>query len=77
MEQSKSFEAAMKRLEEIVRTMEGGELPLEESLKLYEEAVGLIASASGKLDEAEQKVMLLTKGEHGLTVEPFDPETNA
>ena len=41
MEQSKSFETAMKRLEEIVRTMERGELPLEESLKLFEEGTAL------------------------------------
>ncbi|MBR0143220.1 MAG: exodeoxyribonuclease VII small subunit [Clostridia bacterium] len=69
-----TLEQMMDRIEEIAGILEKGEIPLEESLKLYEEAVGLIASASGKLDEAEQKVMLLTKGDHGLTVEEFDPE---
>ena len=50
MEQSKSFETAMKRLEEIVRTMERGELPLEESLKLFEEGTALVRSCTKQLD---------------------------
>ncbi len=66
-----TLEQMMDRIEEIAGLLEKGEISLEDSLKLYEEAVGLIAGASKKLDEAEQKVMLLTRGEHGLTVEPF------
>ena len=69
MEQSKSFEAAMKRLEEIVRTMERGELPLEESLKLFEEGTALVRSCTKQLDEAEMKIVKLMKGPDGEPVE--------
>ncbi len=69
MEQSKSFEAAMKRLEEIVRTMEGGELPLEESLKLFEEGTALVRSCGKQLDEAEMKIVKLMKGPDGEPIE--------
>ena len=65
MEQSKSFETAMKRLEEIVRTMERGELPLEESLKLFEEGTALVRSCTKQLDEAEMKIVKLMKGPDG------------
>ncbi|MBE7007017.1 MAG: exodeoxyribonuclease VII small subunit [Ruminococcaceae bacterium] len=69
MEQSKSFETAMKRLEEIVRTMERGELPLEESLKLFEEGTALVRSCTKQLDEAEMKIVKLMKGPDGEPVE--------
>ena len=69
MEQSKSFEAAMKRLEEIVRTMERGELPLEESLKLFEEGTALVRICTRQLDEAEMKIVKLMKGPDGEPVE--------
>ena len=69
MEQSKSFEAAMKRLEEIVHTMERGELPLEESLKLFEEGTALVRGCAKQLDEAEMKIVKLMKGPDGEPVE--------
>ena len=69
MEQSKSFETAMKRLEEIVRTMEHGELPLEESLKLFEEGTALVRSCTKQLDEAEMKIVKLMKGPDGEPIE--------
>ena len=69
MEQSTSFEAAMKRLEEIVRTMERGELPLEESLKLFEEGTALVRGCAKQLDEAEMKIVKLMKGPDGEPVE--------
>lgn len=69
MEQSKSFETAMKRLEEIVRTMEHGELPLEESLKLFEEGTALVRTCTKQLDEAEMKIVKLMKGSDGQPVE--------
>ena len=69
MEQSISFEAAMKRLEEIVRTMERGELPLEESLRLFEEGVALVNSCGKQLDEAEMKIVKLMKGPDGEPIE--------
>lgn len=69
MEQSNSFEASMKRLEEIVRAMERGELPLEESLRLFEEGTALVRSCGKLLDEAEMKIVKLTKGSDGEPVE--------
>lgn len=55
----KSFEAAIRRLEEIVDTLEGGELSLEESIKIFEEGVGLTRTCSKQLETAEQKVSTL------------------
>ena len=70
-----SFEESMQRLEEIVRLLERGDVPLEESLALFEEGSGLIARCSKLLDNAEQKVIKLKKGSDGTPVElPFDTE---
>ena len=73
MEQSKSFEASMQRLEEIVRTMERGELPLDQSLKLFEEGTALVRSCGTMLDDAELKIVKLMKGPDG---EPVEQEMN-
>jgi len=54
-----TFEAALRRLEEIVETLENGELSLEESIKIFEEGVGLTRNCSRQLEEAEQKVTRL------------------
>jgi exodeoxyribonuclease VII small subunit len=53
------FEKKLKRLEEIVMKMEGGEQSLEESLKLFEEGIGLSRTCHKELEEAEQTVKLL------------------
>ena len=69
----KKFEEAMERLEQIVESLEGGDLTLEESLKIFEEGMKLIRFCSKKLEEAEQKVTLLVKESGGtLTQQPFD-----
>ena len=70
-----SFEESMQRLEIIVQRLERGDVPLEESLALFEEGSGLIAQCSKLLDSAEQKVIKLKKGSDGAPVElPFDAE---
>ena len=70
-----SFEQALGRLDEIVRHLEKGDLPLSESLKLFEEGSGLLKDCSAMLDEAEQKVVKLKKGEDRQPVElPFEGE---
>ncbi len=67
-----TFEQSMKRLEEIVRQLEQGDAPLEESLKLFEEGTALIRSCGTLLNRAEQKVVKLTKGADGEPLEePF------
>lgn len=60
--QTISFEQALARLDEIVRHLESGDLPLSDSLTLYEEGTGLIKVCSKLLDQAEQKVVKLKKG---------------
>ena len=64
-EQSMNFERSLGRLDEIVRRMERGDVPLEEALALFEEGTGLVASCSKLLDEAELKVVQLSKGADG------------
>ena len=54
-----SFEQALKRLEEIVETLEGGNIALEESIKIYQEGIALSKLCSGMLEEAEGKVMAI------------------
>lgn len=64
-----SFEAAFARLEEILEKMNSGTIPLDESLKLYEEADQLIAICQKRLNEAERKVEVLIKNRNGeLTI---------
>ena len=65
------FESAMKRIEEIVRLLEQGNAPLDQSLALFEEGTGLIKKCSAALDQAEQKVELLVKTPEGPAAEPF------
>jgi exodeoxyribonuclease VII small subunit len=60
-----SFEKAFARLEEILEKMNSGNLALEDSLKLYEEADGLIKLCSGKLGNAEAKIEMLVKNREG------------
>ncbi len=64
-----TFEAAMARLEEIVRALEGGNAPLDTSLALFEEGVSLVKFCNQKLDAAEQKVKILQRGENGEMTE--------
>jgi exodeoxyribonuclease VII small subunit len=69
------FEAAMKRLEEIVSKMEAGELPLEESMRLFEEGIKLARTLNKTLEEAERKVEILLGDETGAAkTEPFEEE---
>ena len=66
------FEDALQRLERIVDQLEAGNLALEESLKVFEEGVGLARHCAWYLDEAEKRVELLTRDESGLLkTEPF------
>ncbi len=64
-----TFEAAMARLEEIVRSLESGNAPLDVSLGLFEEGVALVKLCNNRLDTAEQKVKLLVRGENGEMTE--------
>lgn len=66
---NKSFEENMQRLEQIVRTMEKGDVPLEESLKLFQEGTALVQNCGKLLDEAELQVKKIASGPDGNPVE--------
>ena len=75
-EKELKFEDGLKRLEEIVAKLESGNLPLDDSLKLFEEGVKLVRFCNERLAEAQQKVELLTKDRAGNIIgsQPFDSE---
>ena len=64
-EETPTFEAALQKLDEIVQKLEKGDLPLEQSLVLYEEGVRLSRLCHAKLEEAEGKIELLLKDSRG------------
>lgn len=71
----KKFETAMARLEEIVQKLEQGDLPLEQSLKLFEEGIRLSRICNTRLEAAERKVEILLKDTAGnITAKPFEEE---
>jgi exodeoxyribonuclease VII small subunit len=70
-----TFEESLKKLESIVDQLEKGDLPLEQSIKLFEEGVELSAVCKQELDAAEGKVQILIKQRDGsLKAEPFPAE---
>ena len=62
----KSFESSLEELEQIVRQLEGGDLPLDRSLELFEQGVRLSRECQKRLDEAERKVEILLRGSDGI-----------
>ena len=64
-----TFETAIARLEEIVRALESGNAPLDQSLAMFEEGVALVKLCNARLDLAEQKVKMLTMTPDGSLVE--------
>lgn len=75
---SPSFEAGLGRLEQIVRELENGSLPLERALELFEEGMKLAELCRRQLEAAESRVeMLVRKPDGTVTAEPFSlPEEN-
>ena len=70
-----SFETNMQRLEQIVRAMERGDVPLEESLKLFQEGTDLVRSCNQLLDEAQLQVKkIMTAPDDSPVEEAFDDE---
>jgi exodeoxyribonuclease VII small subunit len=61
------FEDCLARLEQIVGALEAGNLPLEESLKVFEEGIALSRQCSRYLDDAERRIEMLVKDETGVT----------
>ena len=63
--QNLTFEQALSRLEEIVRSLENGQTKLEDSLALYEEGIRLVRFCNERLDGAEQKIKVLSLAPDG------------
>ena len=71
------FEEALNRLEEIARILESGSASLDESVKLYEEGTRLIQLCASRLNDAESKILKLSKDAAGtLSAEPLDGGTD-
>jgi exodeoxyribonuclease VII small subunit len=69
---AEKFETSLKKLEEVVRKLEGGSLTLDDSIKAFEEGVKYAGFCAKKLDEAERKVEILIKQRDGsFRKEPF------
>lgn len=77
MSEKFQFEKALAELEKIVEALEAGELSLDEALKQYEEGVKLTRACQAKLQEAEKKIEILTKGLNGeLKPLPFETDSS-
>ena len=74
---SATFEENMNRLEQIVRAMERGDVPLEESIKLFQEGTALVKDCGKLLDKAEQQVtMIVTQADGTPSEEAFTDGTD-
>lgn len=72
----KSFEKSLVELEEIVVKLEEGDLPLEESLELFEKGIGLSRSCRERLTNAERRIEILMKDPDGeFTAEEIEPDS--
>jgi exodeoxyribonuclease VII small subunit len=69
-----TFESCLDELEKVVRELEGGDLPLERSLELFERGMTLSDACRKQLEEAETRVDMLIRREGKMTAEPFRPE---
>ena len=67
-EQPKSFEASLEALEEIVHQLEGGDLPLEKSLELFEQGIKLSRQCQERLSQAERRIEVLLRDNQGRPV---------
>ena len=68
-EKKMSFEENIAKLEEILAKLEDEKLPLDTSVKLYEEGMKLITSCNRELEDVERKIKILTQGTDGKIVE--------
>lgn len=74
MDNSNTYEQDYKKLEEIVKRLESGDISLDESVKLYEEGVTLYKSLEKTLKEYEGKINVMSENLEAITVEDLDEE---
>lgn len=74
MDNSNTYEKDYKKLEEIVKKLESGDISLDESVKLYEEGVALYKSLEKTLKEYEGKINAMSENMEAITVEDLDEE---
>ena len=74
MDAAENYEQAVKELEEIVSTLEKGDIPLEKSLELFQRGVALIKYCTGKLDETEKQILQIVEKDGVSSEIPWDPE---
>jgi exodeoxyribonuclease VII small subunit len=67
-QQGRTFEASLEALEEIVRKLERGELPLEKSLELFEQGIRLSRECQERLSQAERRIEVLLRDQQGRPV---------
>ena len=74
-----SFEDALRALEDVVRKLESGDVPLDESIDLYERGEALRMHCQKRLDAAQARIEKIVAGPDGKpnSAEPFDPEGRA
>jgi exodeoxyribonuclease VII small subunit len=76
--QAKSFETSLQALEEIVHKLEQGDLPLEDSLGLFEEGIRLARECQERLSQAERRIEVLLRDHQGRsTVVPFTDDKSS
>jgi len=64
----KTFELAMKQLEQIVQDLEAGDIPLEKAIKKFEEGIQISKFCTEKLDESEKRITLLMRDSEGKRI---------
>jgi exodeoxyribonuclease VII small subunit len=74
---SRTFESSLDELERIVKDLERGDLPLEQSLALFESGMRLSADCKRQLEEAETRVEILMKKGSEIVALPFSPDKPA
>lgn len=68
-----TYEQAATELEKVVSLLEKGDLPLEESIKMFEKGIGLVRICNKQLDDIEKRITILVEGRDGLEEKEFQP----
>lgn len=69
-----TYEEAASELEKAIALLEKGDLPLEQSIQVFEKAIGLVRLCNMKLDEIEKKITILVEGKDGVREADFKPD---